>query len=319
MSESGMEDGVGDGVGDGALPGSLTVDAFDVRVADIADIDLERLQALSISVGWPHRAEDWQFVREVGHGFVALDEIDRVLASAMWFPHGDDFATIGMVMTSPRLQALGVGDWLMKRVLSASAGRTYRLNATRAALALYRSLGFIGHRTVFQCQGEARRSDRAAPIPAPMPAPVPAVRRLEAADLAAVTALDERAFGISRAGLMARLFGQSVGYGLERDGALVAFALCRPFGRGHVVGPAVAGTDEDAIAVVQPHVDEHDGRFLRLDTHLDEGPFPLFVARSGLRIHDTVLTMSLGAPLTDPSTRAPDRPVTYTLATQALG
>ncbi|WP_455186395.1 GNAT family N-acetyltransferase [Azospirillum palustre] len=282
-----------------------------MRVADIADIDLERLHALSISVGWPHRAEDWQFVREVGHGFVALDEIDRVLASAMWFPHGDDFATIGMVMTSPRLQALGVGDWLMKRVLSASAGRTYRLNATRAALALYRSLGFIGHRTVFQCQGEARRSDRAAPAQA--------VRRLEAADLAAVTALDERAFGISRAGLMARLFGQSVGYGLERDGALVAFALCRPFGRGYVVGPAVAGTDEDAIAVVQPHVDERDGRFLRLDTHLDEGTFPLFVARSGLRIHDTVLTMSLGAPLTDPSTRAPDRPITYALATQALG
>ncbi|CAO3360205.1 Histone acetyltransferase HPA2 and related acetyltransferases [Azospirillum melinis] len=311
MSESGMEDGVGDGVGDGALPGSLTVDAFDMRVADIADIDLERLHALSISVGWPHRAEDWQFVREVGHGFVALDEIDRVLASAMWFPHGDDFATIGMVMTSPRLQALGVGDWLMKRVLSASAGRTYRLNATRAALALYRSLGFIGHRTVFQCQGEARRSGHAAPAPA--------VRRLEAADLAAVTALDERAFGISRAGLMARLFDQSVGYGLDRDGALAAFALCRPFGRGHVVGPAVAGTDEDAIAVVQPHVDEHDGRFLRLDTHLDEGPFPLFVARSGLRIHDTVLSMSLGAPLTDPSTRAPDRPVTYALATQALG
>jgi len=289
----------------------LTVDAFDMRMADVADIDLERLQALSISVGWPHRAEDWQFAREVGHGVVALDEIDRVLASAMWFPHGDDFATIGMVMTSPRLQSLGVGDWLMKRVLSASAGRTYRLNATRAALALYRSLGFIGHRTVFQCQGEARRGDRLSPAGP--------VRRLVAADLAAVTALDERAFGTSRAGLIARLFEQSVGYGLERDGALVAFALCRPFGRGHVVGPVVAGLDEDAIAVVRPHVDEHDGRFLRLDTHIHEGVFPLFVARSGLRIHDTVLTMSLGAPLTDPATRGLGRPVTFTLATQALG
>lgn len=305
------ECGLADGSGDGALPPSLTVDAFDLRMADVADIDLERLQALSISVGWPHRAEDWQFAREVGHGFVALDEIDRVLASAMWFPHGDDFATIGMVMTSPRLQSLGVGEWLMKRVLSASAGRTYRLSATRAALALYRSLGFIGHRTVFQCQGEARRGDQTA---SDQP-----VRRLEAADLEAVTALDERAFGTSRAGLIARLFEQSVGYGLERDGELAAFALCRPFGRGHVVGPVVAGLDEDAVAVVQPHVDEHDGRFLRLDTHLDEGIFPLFVARSGLKIHDTVLTMSLGAPLTDPSTRAPDRPVTYALATQALG
>ncbi|BAI75609.1 hypothetical protein AZL_c03160 (plasmid) [Azospirillum sp. B510] len=307
MSDGGLEDRAEDS----ALPSSLTVDAFDTRVADIADIDLERLHALSISVGWPHRAEDWQFVREVGHGVVALDEIDRVLGSAMWFPHGDDFATIGMVITSPRLQALGVGEWLMKRVLSASAGRGYRLNATRAALALYRSLGFVGHRTVFQCQGEARRGDE--------PPTAEPVRRLTAGDLEAVTALDARAFGTSRAGLIARLFEQSVGYGLERDGALVAFALCRPFGRGHVVGPLVAGLDEDAVAVLRPHVDEHDGRFLRLDTHLDEGIFPLFLARSGLRVRDTVLTMSLGAPPIDPATRAPDRPVTYALATQALG
>lgn len=305
------ERGLAEGSGDSASSAVLTVDAFDVRMADVADIALERLQALSISVGWPHRAEDWQFAREVGHGFVALDEIDRVLGSAMWFPHGDDFATIGMVITSPRLQFLGVGDWLMKRVMSASAGRTYRLNATRAALALYRSLGFVANRTVFQCQGDARRSDQ--------PAVGQSARRLGAADLAAVTALDAKAFGTARTGLIERLFAQSVGYGLDRDGELVAFALCRPFGRGHVVGPVVAGLDEDAVAVVRPHVDAHDGRFLRLDTHLDDGVFPLFVARSGLRIHDTVLTMSLGAPLADPATRGLDRPVTFALATQALG
>ncbi len=164
---------------------------------------------------------------------------------------------------------------------------------------------------MFQCQGDARRSDQ--------PAVGQSARRLAAADLAAVTALDAKAFGTARTGLIERLFAQSVGYGLDRDGELVAFALCRPFGRGHVVGPVVAGLDEDAITVVRPHVDAHDGRFLRLDTHLDDGVFPLFVARSGLRIHDTVLTMSLGAPLADPATRGLDRPVTFALATQALG
>lgn len=307
MSESGL----GEGSGGSSSSAVLTVDAFDVRMADVADIELERLQALSISVGWPHRAEDWQFARGVGHGFVALDEIDRVLGSAMWFPHGDDFATIGMVITSPRLQFLGVGDWLMKRVMAASAGRSYRLNATRAAHALYRSLGFVANRTVFQCQGEARRSEETVGGGA--------VRRLDATDLPAVTALDARAFGTPRTGLIARLFAQSVGYGIDRDGELVAFSLCRPFGRGHVVGPVVAGLDDDAVALVRPHVDAHDGEFLRLDTHLEDGVFPLFLARSGLRIFDTVLTMSLGAPLADPATRGPDRPVTFALAAHALG
>ena len=58
---------------------SLKIDAFSMRIADIEGIELDRLHAHSLSVGWPHRAEDWQFLRESGHGFVALDEIGRVL------------------------------------------------------------------------------------------------------------------------------------------------------------------------------------------------------------------------------------------------
>ena len=63
---------------DAKLPETLHVDAFQMRYADIADIELDQLHALSIAVGWPHRAEDWQFLREIGSGFVALDEIGRV-------------------------------------------------------------------------------------------------------------------------------------------------------------------------------------------------------------------------------------------------
>ncbi|TGU31125.1 N-acetyltransferase, partial [bacterium M00.F.Ca.ET.152.01.1.1] len=94
----------------------------------------------SLSVGWPHRAEDWQFLRETGQGFVALDEIGRVLGSAMWFAHGAGLATVGMVITSPRLQTLGAAQWLMKRVFDRIPGCDLRLNATRAARRLYLSL-----------------------------------------------------------------------------------------------------------------------------------------------------------------------------------
>ena len=79
---------------------SLKIDAFSMRIGDIKGVELDRLHALSLSVGCPHRAEDWQFLREVGQGFVALDEIGRVLGSAMWFAHGARFATVGMVITS---------------------------------------------------------------------------------------------------------------------------------------------------------------------------------------------------------------------------
>ncbi|MCP3468949.1 GNAT family N-acetyltransferase [Bradyrhizobium sp. CCGUVB1N3] len=292
---------------------SLTIDAFDARAVDIDTVELEQLYTLSIGVGWPHRPEDWQFLREMGYGIVVHDEIGRVLGSAMWFPHGTDFATVGMVITSPRLQELGTARWLMKRVQSACRGRNLRLNATRAAHKLYRSLGFRTERTVFQRQGEARSGEMPGPLEGAE------LRRLDAGDLPAIAELDAQAFGASRRTLLAALLPQSVGFALYRHGRLEAFALCRPFGRGHVVGPVVASNDADAIVVIAPHVAAHEGEFLRLDTHLAEGEFSSFLARSGLAFFDTVTTMSLGGDFRDPNIRSGKQPVTYGLASQALG
>jgi len=293
---------------------SLTIDAFDARAVDIDTVELDQLHTLSIGVGWPHRPEDWQFLRDMGHGIAVHDEIGRVIGSAMWFPHGVDFATVGMVITSPRLQALGTAQWLMKHVLSACKGRNLRLNATRAARKLYRSLGFRAERAVFQRQAEAQRSGAMPRAPEGAE-----LSRLNQVDLAAIAALDAEAFGASRLSLLTAVLQQSVGFGLYRHDHLEAFALCRPFGRGHVVGPVVASNDEDAIAVMAPHVVAHEGEFLRIDTHLSEGEFCSFLARSGLAFFDTVTTMSLGAEFRDPNIRSGMQPVTYALASQALG
>ena len=297
-----------------SISSSITIDAFEACAVEIDTVELEQLHALSIGVSWPHRAEDWQFLRNVGRGIVAHDEIGRVLGSAMWFPHGSDFATVGMVITSPRLQALGAAQWLMKRVVSECKGRNLRLNATRAARKLYLSLGFRPESTVFQRQAEARRFDEM-----PRPREGAELRRLDQGDLAAVAELDALGYGASRVELLDALLRQSVGFGLYRHGRLEAFALCRPFGRGHVVGPVVASNDKDAIGVVAPHMTAHEGEFLRLDTHLADGEFCSFVARSGLSVFDTVTTMSLGGDFRDPNEHSGNMPVTYALASQALG
>jgi hypothetical protein len=92
---------------------SVRLKSHELVARDINDVDVELLHALSISVGWPHRAKDWELLRRVGHGIVAVDEIGRVFGSAMWFPHGDDFATIGLVITTPapRRRAVADGSW----------------------------------------------------------------------------------------------------------------------------------------------------------------------------------------------------------------
>ncbi|SCB44093.1 hypothetical protein GA0061102_104252 [Rhizobium miluonense] len=293
---------------------SLRVDAFSMHIGDIKDVELDQLHALSISVQWPHRAEDWEFLRQTGSGIVALDEIGRVMGSAMWFPHGDGFATVGMVITSPRLQTNGTGQWLMNQILDAVAGRHLSLSATRASRRLYLSLDFKPEKTVYQCQGEARIAKGFASLPLKG-----AVRQLVADDLAAISQLDAVAFGVDRSELIGRLDEQSIGYGLFHGQDLHAFSLCRPFGRGHVVGPVVASNDADAIAVVSPHVVRNTGQFLRLDTHVGAGDFASYLVQSGMIVDDTVLTMSLGKHPPNRNRAATETTTTYALASQTLG
>lgn len=294
-----------------SLPDTLRVDAVSLHLIDIRQAPLDQLHALSIAVGWPHRAEDWQFLRETGHGVAALDDIDRVLGSAMWFPQGEKFATVGMVIISPRLQMLGTGQWLMQRILADAGARDVRLNATRAARRLYLSMDFVPEQTLYQCQGEARSV-------ADLPVPMGDIQPLQSADLERLIALDAQAFGVARPGLLARLLNLSSGYGLWRQGELVGFALCRRFGRGQVIGPVVASQDADAVVLVGRHLMDLDGQFARVDTHHDQGPFAAFLARAGLGVYDTVLTMANG-----PGARLvplqPGQPRTYGLVSQALG
>ena len=106
---------------------------------------------------------------------------------------------------------------------------------------------------------------------------------------------------------------------LLREGRIVAFALCRPFGRGHVIGPIVALSDSDAIAVAAPLAAPFAGRFLRVDTRRAEGAFADFLSQCGLPLYDVVTSMSLGRRWVRSAAPNGATPYTFALASQALG
>ncbi len=279
---------------------------YDIEIRTMTEADLAQAHQLSIGVGWPHRAEDWRLVLSVGHGFIACDVIGRALGSGLWWPFGAHFATVGMVITAPRLQAQGAGRRLMDTIFAESGERSLRLNSTRAGYRLYRSLGFEPTGRVFQHQGPA-----IAPAGDDAPAPV---RAIVPGDLGAIARLDQMAYGADRTRVMAALLALSTGTIIERDGAPVGFSLCRRFGRGHVVGPIVAEDDAMAIALTRPHVLAHEGTFLRVDTAQEQGRFGAFLEACGMTIFDTVTTMTRGR---HHGARGAAR--TYGLANQALG
>ena len=198
---------------------SFTPELLRTRLENIASIDVNMLHALFFGVSWPHRPEDWDMLRHVGQGFAATDGIGRVFGTAMWFSHGR-FATIGMVITSHRLQAQGNGRWLIDQ-FSTVAGIVISASTQHVRpITFMISLGFTPEATVYQCQGAV-----ASRLPALRPMNGK-VRTISRADFDAVAALDARAFGADRTRLLHILARNASAYGVWRDGALVA--LCFP-------------------------------------------------------------------------------------------
>ena len=279
------------------------IDNFELRLVPMGVAHIPRLHELSIAVNWPHRPEDWAAALSLGEGVVALDEIDRPVSSAMFFPVGRDIATIGMVITSPRLQDQGAAGWLMGEMLRRTKGHVRRLNATKAAYRLYVSLGFQPVAEVYQHQGIAR-------APTGHDA---RVRPLEGADRDRICDVDLRAYGSDRSRFIDHFLATAEGTVLESDGGLTGYALCHRFGRGHVLGPVVAVCEEDAVALIRPLIAAHRGAFLRMDTRMVGGPLQAALEAAGMSFFDTVTTMQLGA------TAPPAGPAVYGLAGHAFG
>ena len=288
---------------------TVQVKSFELAAKDINEVDVRLLHALSIGVGWPHRPKDWDFLRRAGHGIVAVDGIGRVFGSAMWFPHGHEFATIGLVITSPRTQAQGTGRWLMEQVFERCGDRNLSLNSTDAAYHLYLSLGFTKEATVFQWQG-----DVAAPVPV-LPVLDGELKPSLAKELEEIAALDERAVGINRRRLLALLAEDASIFTLRRRGEIVGYSMNREFGRGRVIGPIVAGNDRDAIHLTAVHLKDLTGQFARVDTREQTGLFADFLQQSRLGMTDTVTTMSKGRRFLN---RKENEPWVYGLAGHAL-
>jgi hypothetical protein len=280
------------------------LDSYELTARAMAMDDIPALHALSIGVQWPHRPEDWAMLIRVGEGVVAEDAIGRVVGSAMWWPLDPDLARVGMVITTPRLQERGGARWLTNQIAKQIGSRDVTVTASRASLRLCLSLGFKSGPPVYQHQGTVVAT----------PAAIPGARPMVAADEASIRALDKAALTAERRAVLDELLAVSDGTVVEQDGEVAGFALCRPFGRGHVVGPVIAPSEEDALALVAPHVAAHAGRFLRLDTREREGSFRAYLEASGLSLFDMDTAMSLGR---DRVPRGPAR--VYGLASHSLG
>ena len=262
---------------------------------------------LSAQEGWPHKADDWALVAAISHAFVAC-EGEKTVGTAFCTPFGDDVAMINMIIVDATMRGRGLGRRLVERVMAEAGEREMRLTATEAGLPLYAKLGFVEDGQILQHQGKI------AAIAAPE-----GVEDAAPGDWPAIVELDGAATGADRSSLFERL--QAVGKAVVTRGAegrVAGFAICRPFGRGYVVGPAAAADVHTAEGLIAAHLHRHQGSFVRVDTTAESGIAP-WLAAQGLAHAGGGVAMTCRSKARGPLSPLRNEIRTFALAAQALG
>lgn len=277
------------------------------RLETLSDRDAEDFHRLSVAVNWPHRPQDIAFLLRCGSGRIARDQIGRPLGAGMFFEYDTDAAMIGMMITHPKLQAGGLGREILSAIEQGLGPRDLRLNATKSAWRLYRAAGFREIGSVVQYQGICGSGQQVQPVDGLRPA--------THADHDGIQKLDQEVFGAAREGVLKHLLNVSQCYVTEPEGQITGFAMCRPFGRGHVIGPLVAGSDTEAIALADAFISERKGEFMRLDADARHVALGRYLNGAALENYDTIVPMIKGQHFGPENA---DSHI-YALASQALG
>lgn len=282
-----------------------TLSALTLRPMTGAAQDLESALALSRAVGWTYRLEDWNIAQSLGLGVLA-EENGTVIASALCWPFGEAFATCGSIIVSPAMQGRGLGRALLTKLLELVGTRAVMLNSTAEGMRLYQSFGFEAVGTVHQ---------HLAPgiLVAERGAEDPHVRPARTEDLQAILLLDQRASGADRHRMIEEFILIGSVAVIERDARPQAYAICRSFGLGQVIGPVVASDLADAKALIRHFLRAKAGQILRIDIPGDSG-LGSWLTAQGLPEVDQVTTMIRGQ---RPIISGPER--LFALASQSFG
>lgn len=249
--------------------------------------DLAEGLRLTQAESWSYRLEDWLFHFHLGKGWVACDAGGRVLGTAFWWPYGDQFATVGLVVVDRHQQGKGIGRTLMDAVMEDAGGRSLQLVATRAGMRLYEQCGFHEQGAICQHQGAA------AAAALPLKTGTACLGTVTSADLEAVARCDAKAFATDRTSVLAAVLARGEGIVASRQGRFAGYALARDAGRGTTIGPVVAEDETLAIEMVARLMQRRRG-IMRLDVPEDATVLRGWLESSGIVRIDTAAVMIRG-------------------------
>ena len=247
---------------------------------------------------WNQTERDWlYFLTTAPHGALVAVENGLVIGTVATLPYGP-FAWISMVLVDPAARHRGIGTLLLDRGLAlVPEAVVARLDATPAGEELYRKRGFVADAGLARLFLDVRRPGQARATGA---------RPLAIADWPALSEMDARAFGASRASLLERLAHDAPEYAwvAEREGRLQGYLFGRHGCVREHLGPLVADTPETAGLLLETCLAANPDRKIFLDVPDDQQAWRARLAELGFEIERPFLRMSRGR-LTTPDQRSP--------------
>ncbi|MEU8796316.1 GNAT family N-acetyltransferase [Spirillospora sp. NPDC048819] len=259
----------------------------DVRLLGIND--LGACQRLAEDREWGREDHKWRFLFSVGDVYGVEDGDGELAGTVVCTPYGKDVAAISMVLVAKRFERRGLGARLMRHAMDNCRTASICLTATEYGRPLYERLGFrsVGLCTTYKGVSDGP-SGRGVSVP------------VEAADMAAVHALDTEVFGADRSQLVAGLpsFCETLRVVRGETGILGYGGAWRNDDR-VVVGPVMAQDAETALTLVEEVVPEGP---IRLDVDHRHPELIAWAEEHGLRPAFTTTIMEYGDPVAnDPS------------------
>jgi GNAT superfamily N-acetyltransferase len=273
-----------------------------------------RLVALA---GWNQTEDDWCFFLGTGDCFVAVRD-DVVIGTVTTTRYGPRLAWIGMLLVDPAFRRQGIGTGLMQAAVDSLSGwPTIGLDATPAGRPLYERLGFRGEfglvRMAVDCLPPGCLPPGGLPpgclppggLPSLQGSP-PGVRPVEDDDWHAIGELDRAALGADRLPLLRALKKRApeAAWLSTRQGRVTGFCLGRHGSRFQQLGPVVARTSDEALALCRAGLAPWQGQPVIVDAPGRLGPgqdaFLGGLRGLGFAVQRPLTRMARGAPLARP-------------------
>lgn len=252
------------------------------RALSAHDVDL--VMPLIIDAGWPHRSADIADALDLGHGFALLEETsDALYGVGAWWPIDEHSARLGLIVVSQMQRGRGLGLQIVEQLLADVGSRRVSLLATNQGRALYERVGFRCVEPYAQFQGCYARGESV----------IAHVRLASELDYPNILALDHSATGLHRHRILKHLFQVGRTWVLSKNEQLDGYAIERDFGKGYVVGPIIAGTQSDAVALFRASA---PSGFVRVDIPQCCHQLASELQRSGLTCVDVGDEMCRGEP-----------------------